>query len=65
MLKVRPGTEDFEQMKGTLEVVRDAQATGVLPDYRIVPLFVTHMARPAALKRAEKEGIIVIQSFEW
>jgi len=30
-----------------------------------VPLFVTHMARPAALKRAEKEGIIVVQSFEW
>jgi hypothetical protein len=34
---------------------------GELPDYR----FVAHVARPAALKRAEEEGVIVVQSFEW
>jgi DNA repair ATPase RecN len=64
-VKSHLGTDDFEPFEETLDLVRDAQATGMLPDYRIVPLFVTHMARPAALKRAEKEGIIVVQSFEW
>jgi len=59
------GTDDFEQLEKSLVVVRQAQAEGELPDYRIVPLFVAHVARPAALKKAEEEGIIVVQSFEW
>jgi exonuclease VII large subunit len=59
------GTDDFERLEESLEAVRQAQASGELPAYRIVPLFVAHMARPAALHRAKKEGIIVVQSFEW
>ncbi len=64
-VKSHLGTDDFEQLERSVEVVRQAQAKGELPDYRIVPLFVAHVARPAALKKAEKEGVIVVQSFEW
>jgi len=64
-VKSQLGTRDFEQLRRSVEVVRQAQAAGELPNYRIVPLFVAHVARPPALKRAEAEGIIVVQSFEW
>ncbi len=64
-VKSHLGVEDFKQLEQSLEVVRDAQAMGLLPSYRIVPIFVAHVARPAALQRAEEEGIIVVQSFEW
>ncbi|MFQ5856818.1 MAG: hypothetical protein ACE5LU_14490 [Anaerolineae bacterium] len=63
--KAHLGTDDFEQLERSLNSVRRAQATGELPGYRIVPLFVAHAARPAALDRAEDQGIIVVQSFEW
>lgn len=35
------------------------------PDIEIVPLLVTHYARPAMLQQAEEAGVIVVQSFEW
>ena len=35
------------------------------PGYRVVPLLVTHYARPAVLQQAESRGVIVVQSFEW
>jgi chromosome segregation ATPase len=39
-----------------------AQAVETLP---LVPLLVTHFAHPKLLAQAEREGIIVVQSFEW
>ena len=35
------------------------------PDLPLVPLLVTHYARPAILKEAAEHGVIVVQSFEW
>ena len=35
------------------------------PGYRVVPLLVTHYARPAVLGQAENRGVIVVQSFNW
>jgi len=64
-VKAHLGTDDFDQLERSLDAVRRAQAVGELPEYRIVPILVTHMARPAALDRAEAQGIIVVQSFEW
>ena len=64
-VKAHLGTDDFDQLERSLDAVRRAQAVGELPEYRIVPIRVTHMARPAALDRAEAQGIIVVQSFEW
>ncbi len=31
----------------------------------VIPIIVTHFARPDVLERAQRAGIIVIQSFEW
>jgi hypothetical protein len=31
----------------------------------LVPLLVTHFAQPELLELARKEGIVVVQSFEW
>jgi len=31
----------------------------------VIPIIVTHFARPDVLNRAKKAGILVIQSFEW
>ncbi|MBV7339083.1 hypothetical protein KFU94_64875 [Chloroflexi bacterium TSY] len=63
--KTRLGADDFRQLFDNIEAVRQAQADGELPNYRILPLLITHMARPQALRRADREGVIVIQSFEW
>jgi len=35
------------------------------PGAKIIPLIVTHYARPSVAREAEEEGIIVVQSFEW
>ena len=31
----------------------------------VIPILVTHFARPEVLEKAQKAGIIVVQSFEW
>lgn len=31
----------------------------------VIPIIVTHFAKPDILDRAHKAGIIVVQSFEW
>ena len=31
----------------------------------VVPVIVTHFARPDIMARANKAGIVVVQSFEW
>ncbi len=35
------------------------------PDEEIVPVLITHYARPGMLQVAQERGVIVIQSFEW
>jgi hypothetical protein len=42
-----------------------AAVQSVYPDETVVPILVTHFARPAFLREAEARGIIVVQSFEW
>ena len=63
--KSRLDTGAFRQLGRTLQAVREAQDAGELPPYQVIPLFVTHMAHPKALERAKREGVIVVQSFEW
>jgi hypothetical protein len=35
------------------------------PGETVVPLLVTHFARPSFLQEAQDRGILVVQSFEW
>ena len=49
----------FGQLHRKLAAVRAVES---LP---LVPLIVTHFAHPKLLAQAEREGIIVAQSFEW
>ena len=42
-----------------------AVAQAEMPGVEIVPLLITHYARPAFLQRAREQGVIVVQSFEW
>jgi len=42
-----------------------AVAQAQMPGMEIVPLLITHYARPAFLQRAREQGVIVAQSFEW
>ena len=50
----------FKQLKDQVDIVRLEY-----PDVEIIPLLLTHHARPGVLKSAQEQGIIVIQSFEW
>ena len=52
-----------EVLDGLAEKV--AAASKGHPDVEVVPLLVTHYARPAFLKAAQARGVIVVQSFEW
>lgn len=36
-----------------------------MPDKEVLPILVTHFARPMYVQRAEEQGITVVQSFEW
>ncbi len=47
------------QLQRKLEAVRAVEA---LP---LVPLLVTHFAHPELLEQARRDGIVVVQSFEW
>ncbi len=48
------------QLARKVEVVREQ-----FPGLEIVPLLITHYARPTFVQRAREEGVIVAQSFEW
>ena len=50
----------WEQLAEKVTAVQAAH-----PDVEIVPLIVTHYARPAVVEQAAKDGIIIVQSFEW
>ncbi|MCX7852880.1 MAG: hypothetical protein N2383_08855, partial [Caldilineales bacterium] len=50
----------FSQLQARVEVVRK-----LYPDCEVIPILVTHFARPAFLKEAQELGILVVQSYEW
>lgn len=50
----------MDQLERKVAAVEEAY-----PDAEIVQLLITHYARPAIRERAEREGVILIQSFEW
>ena len=56
-----------QHAEGVLEGLQKkvAAAARAYPDVVIVPLLVTHYARPAFLEVAQAQGVIVAQSFEW
>ena len=56
----RGAYEVFDQLERQTRAVAEQN-----PGYRIVPLLVTHYARPALLREAESRGVLVVQSFEW
>ncbi|GIV85949.1 MAG: hypothetical protein KatS3mg052_2956 [Candidatus Roseilinea sp.] len=52
--------EALAQLADKVAIVRKA-----MPQTEVVPLLITHYARPAFLARAKAQGIIVAQSYEW
>ncbi len=50
----------FDQLADKVSVVKDKY-----PDVEVVPVLITHHARPSVMEEARKRGVIVIQSFEW
>jgi hypothetical protein len=53
-----------EQVLETLER-KIAVVQRAYPGETVVPLLVTHFARPSFLQEAQDRGILVVQSFEW
>ncbi len=61
--KSKLSVSDLAQLK---RKIKEVAAHHPLAGKReIVPVMVVHFAREKELKRAEQEGVIVIQSFEW
>ena len=54
--------DDFSKFAQLEKNVRLVKEHYQLP---VVPIFVTHFARPNMLEYTQKEGIIVIQTFDW
>ncbi|PJF48815.1 MAG: hypothetical protein D6709_05390 [Chloroflexi bacterium] len=52
--------EVFEQLERKVAAVREAY-----PGQEIMPVLITHYARPAFLQEAQARGVQVFQSFEW
>ncbi|GIV85764.1 MAG: hypothetical protein KatS3mg052_2771 [Candidatus Roseilinea sp.] len=52
--------ETLAQLARKVQVVRQSH-----PGLEIVPLLITHFARPSFVQRAAEQGVIVVQSFEW
>lgn len=50
----------FKQLETKINAVK-----AVYPGNTIIPLLITHYARPKFLEHARDRGILVIQSFEW
>ncbi|MGH9428471.1 MAG: hypothetical protein ACRD2L_19465, partial [Terriglobia bacterium] len=61
--KSRLNPSDLGVLAGKVEVVKEQYAG--LRGRRVLPLIVAHFAPEKALARAEHEGVIVAQSFEW
>ena len=50
----------FTQIAGKAEAIQE-----IYPQSEIIPLLITHYARPVILEEAKNRGVIVVQSFEW
>jgi hypothetical protein len=50
----------FDTLEKKLAAVRTQY-----PKEKIIPLLVTHYARPAFAQKAREQGIVLVQSFEW
>ena len=50
----------FTQLAGKAEAIQE-----IYPTSEIIPLLITHYARPVILEEAKNRGVIVVQSFEW
>lgn len=61
--KSRLAAKDLTQLKKKIEEVEKHYLAA--QEREIVPVMVVHFARDKELKRAEREGVIVAQSFEW
>jgi len=58
VMRLDDGTK-LAQLHRKLDAVRAVEASP------LVPLLVTHFAHPELLEQARREGIVVVQSFEW
>ena len=58
-------TEMTQKLSTVFEPQQATVLSEVITKACIVPLIVTHYARPRVLEKAEEEGIIIVQSFEW
>jgi myosin heavy subunit len=54
---------DDRSKMGQLE--KNVKAVKAQFKQEVIPLMITHIALPAILEKAQKEGVLVIQSFEW
>ncbi len=61
--KSRLAAHHFTELKGKIKEVETHYPAAA--GREIVPIIVVHSAREKELKRAEREGVIVVQSFEW
>ncbi|MGH9798740.1 MAG: hypothetical protein ACRD82_00090 [Blastocatellia bacterium] len=61
--KTRLSAKDLTQLRKKIKEVERHYPPAASRE--IVPVMIVHFARDKELKRAEQEGVIVIQSFEW
>ncbi len=54
--------DDYSKLRQGKEAVEAARQTTSKP---IIPMVVTHYARPGVLSKAQQDDILVVQSFEW
>ncbi|MCD5404888.1 MAG: hypothetical protein LRZ91_00115, partial [Desulfotomaculum sp.] len=54
--------DDASKLK---QVWRKVEAVKEEMGGEVVPIIVTHFAKPGVLERAQRAGILVVQSFEW
>ncbi|MGQ9533205.1 MAG: hypothetical protein ACUVTQ_10475 [Desulfotomaculales bacterium] len=59
-LKLAKAGPKLRQLERKIAAVKRAY-----PGVEVVPLLVCHYAKPEALERAQKRGVLVVQSFEW
>ncbi|MEM7533845.1 MAG: hypothetical protein AAF639_16795, partial [Chloroflexota bacterium] len=63
--KTRLATGHFEQLWRHILLVKKAQEKGEIAAGEIVPIFVTHMARQQAERKAKRDGVMIVHSFQW
>jgi len=55
----------FDSKKKLSQILKSLESVTELLKGEVVPILVTHYAKPKLKEEAEKRGILVIQSFEW